>query len=97
MNNLIEKYIYLYIQGDQEVSVHLIITIQSSGAQRLFDHSVYIYIYIYIYILFWKIGTRVCTDTKRLSQKTHIFRITDELTVMTTHSTNSILQRSGAF
>jgi len=28
------------IQGDQKVSVHLMITIQSSGAQRLFDHSV---------------------------------------------------------
>jgi hypothetical protein len=30
-----------YIQGDQKVSVHLMITIQSSGAQRLFDHPVY--------------------------------------------------------
>ena len=29
------------IQGDQKVSVHLMITIQSSGAQKLFDHSVY--------------------------------------------------------
>ena len=28
------------IQGDQKASVHLMITIQSSGAQRLFDHSV---------------------------------------------------------
>jgi len=30
------------IQGDQKVSVHLMITIQSSGVQRLFDHPVYI-------------------------------------------------------
>ena len=29
------------IQGDQKVSMHLIITIQSSGEQRLFDHPVY--------------------------------------------------------
>jgi len=28
------------IQGDQKVFVHLMITIQSSGAQRLFDHPV---------------------------------------------------------
>jgi hypothetical protein len=28
------------IQGDQKVSVHLMITVQSSGAQRLFDHPV---------------------------------------------------------
>jgi len=28
------------IQDDQEVSVHLMITIQKSGAQRLFDHPV---------------------------------------------------------
>jgi len=28
------------IQGDQKVCVHLMITIQSSGAQRLFDHPV---------------------------------------------------------
>jgi hypothetical protein len=28
------------IQGDQKVSVHLTITVQSSGAQRLFDNSV---------------------------------------------------------
>jgi hypothetical protein len=30
------------VQGDQKVSVHLMITIQSSGAQRIFYHSVYI-------------------------------------------------------
>ena len=36
----------IYIQGDQKVSVHLMITIQSSGALRLFDHPVYIYIYM---------------------------------------------------
>ena len=28
------------LQGDQKVSVHLMITIQSSGAQGLFDHLV---------------------------------------------------------
>ena len=28
------------IKGDQKVSVHLTISVQSSGAQRLFDHSV---------------------------------------------------------
>ena len=28
------------IQCDQKVSVHLIITIQKAGAQRLFDHPV---------------------------------------------------------
>jgi hypothetical protein len=28
------------IQGDQKVSVHLTITVQTSGAQRLFDHPV---------------------------------------------------------
>jgi hypothetical protein len=31
----------LIIQGDQKVSVHRMITIQKSVAQRLFDHSVY--------------------------------------------------------
>jgi len=29
------------MQGDQKVSVHLMITIQKTGAQRLFVHSVY--------------------------------------------------------
>ena len=29
------------VQSDQKVSVHLIITIQESGAQRLFDQLVY--------------------------------------------------------
>ena len=28
------------IQSDQKVSVHLMITIQKAGAQRLFDHPV---------------------------------------------------------
>jgi hypothetical protein len=28
------------LQGDQKVSVHLTITVQSSGAPRLFDHPV---------------------------------------------------------
>jgi len=27
------------VQGDQKVSVYLTITVQSSGVQRLFDHS----------------------------------------------------------
>jgi hypothetical protein len=29
-----------FIQGDQKVSVHMMITVKSSGAQRLFDHPV---------------------------------------------------------
>ena len=29
------------IQGDQKVSVHLTITVHSSGAQRLFDHPLH--------------------------------------------------------
>jgi len=33
-------YVYIYIQGDQKVSLHLMITIQKSGALRLFDHPV---------------------------------------------------------
>ena len=53
--------IYIYIRSDQKVSVHLMITIQSSGAQWLFDNPAYIYIYIhtythtyiYIYIYMW--------------------------------------------
>jgi len=35
-------YIYTYITGDQKISLHLMITIQKAGAQRLFDHPVYI-------------------------------------------------------
>ena len=31
-----------FIQGDQKVSLLLMITIQSSGSQRLFDHSVFL-------------------------------------------------------
>ena len=30
-----------YIEGDQKVSMHLMITIHSSGAQELFDHPVH--------------------------------------------------------
>jgi hypothetical protein len=30
------------IQGDQKVSVNLMITVQSSGAQRLFDYPVFV-------------------------------------------------------
>jgi len=32
------KFSHCDIQGDKKVSEHLMITIQSSGAQRLFDH-----------------------------------------------------------
>jgi len=32
---------FVNIQGDQKVSVHLMITIQSSASQRLFDHPLY--------------------------------------------------------
>ena len=34
--------ILVNIQGDQKFSVHLTITVKSSGAQRLFDHPVYL-------------------------------------------------------
>jgi len=34
------------VQGDQKVSALLMITIQSSGAQRLFDHPVLILLII---------------------------------------------------
>ena len=34
------KTTHAVIQSDQKVSVHLIITVQSSGVQRLFDHPV---------------------------------------------------------
>ena len=34
-------FIMLKIQGDQKVSVHLMITIQKAGIQRLIDHPVY--------------------------------------------------------
>jgi hypothetical protein len=34
------------IQGDQTVSLHLMVTVQSSGAQRLFDQPVYSYLSI---------------------------------------------------
>jgi len=37
----LETVVYGLIQGDQKVSMHLMITIQSSGAQRLFDHPVF--------------------------------------------------------
>jgi hypothetical protein len=33
------------IQGDQKVSVHLKITGQKSGEQRLFDHPVYVHVF----------------------------------------------------
>jgi hypothetical protein len=38
--------VLIITQGDQKVSVHLMITIQKSCAQRCFDHpALYIYIY----------------------------------------------------
>ena len=40
----IDKLPLQIIQCDQKVSVHLMITIQSSGAHRLFDHSIDIFI-----------------------------------------------------
>jgi hypothetical protein len=36
----IKRILKKIIQDDQKVSVHLMITIKSSGAQRLFDHHV---------------------------------------------------------
>ena len=57
--NIIQKNIY--IQGDQKVSVHLTITVQSSGAKRLFGRPV---IYIYIYILIYD---RLCGLVVRVS------------------------------
>jgi hypothetical protein len=66
-----KDYVLYHIQSDQKVSVHLMITIQLLGAQRLSDHSVYVYIYthththtythiyihthIYIYITFVRV------------------------------------------
>jgi hypothetical protein len=35
----------MHIQSDQKVSVHLMITIQQVGAQRIFDHPVHVYIH----------------------------------------------------
>jgi hypothetical protein len=32
----------VFVQGDPKVSVHLMITKKKSGAQRLFDHTVYL-------------------------------------------------------
>jgi len=52
--------IYIFIQADQKVSVHLMITIQSSGAQRLFDYPVYIYIYV-VHLLVWITNSTRCT------------------------------------
>ena len=53
----IYTHTHTHIQGDQKVSVHLMIIIQKAGAQRLFDHPVYdvtlcvcVCVYIYIYI-----------------------------------------------
>jgi len=35
-----EEQWIIFIEGDQKVSMHLMITIQKVGAQRLFDHPV---------------------------------------------------------
>ena len=43
---------YCNIQGDQEVSVHLMITIKKSGAQRLFGHPV-----VHVLICSWTLST----------------------------------------
>ena len=45
-------FIMLKIEGDQKVPVHLMNTIQKTGAQRLFDHPVYYnYVKLLIYTL----------------------------------------------
>ena len=41
-----ERDIIINIQGDQNVSVRLMITIKWSGAQRLFDHTPYIGLHV---------------------------------------------------
>jgi len=38
------------MQGDQNVSVHLMITIQLAGARRHFDHSLCMYVCMYVYV-----------------------------------------------
>jgi hypothetical protein len=43
-------YIFIYIQSDQKVSVNLMITIQKPGAQRPFDHPVYLYVNCLLHI-----------------------------------------------
>ena len=40
------------IQGEQKVPVHLTFTVQSSGAQRLFDHPVYPSMQLSVNLLF---------------------------------------------
>jgi len=44
----IRKYfeIYVHIYRVIKISAHLMITIQKAGAQRPFDHSVYVNVYI---------------------------------------------------
>ena len=37
-------------QGNQKVSVHLMITIQSSGAQRIFDRPVCVCMCVYVFV-----------------------------------------------
>jgi hypothetical protein len=36
------QHTFVLVQGDQKISVRLMITVQSSGAQRLFDHPIYL-------------------------------------------------------
>ena len=50
--------ICVIVQGDQKGSVHLTITVQSSDAQRLFDHPVVLIVFplllsilIFMYVL----------------------------------------------
>jgi len=38
---IIQNVPQVNIQSDQKASVHLTLTVQSSGAQRLFDHPVF--------------------------------------------------------
>jgi len=52
------------IQGDQKVSVHLMILIQKSGEQRLFDHHVYVRTHRSNLIEFS--GHRLCHNIRRV-------------------------------
>ena len=50
------------LQGDQKVSVHVMITIESSGAQRLFDRAVYTGWCKIVYLLWYfvQLGAKLC-------------------------------------
>jgi len=45
--NVRSQNVSFLIQSDQKASVHLMITIQIAGAQRLFDHHVYLLLYLF--------------------------------------------------